>query len=294
MKNMEILVIGHGSLMSGHGLSFSGPLQPRRVNIIALDHCDRGFAKLSKHGDRFATDLELDQVPLRGEILQLGTVPDGRIEGRGLVLLPADLAKLATREGYSAKTVQMLVERAGRAGLGLAEWLWQISGDCRHHLGQYRRELYRLTGYTSPHYIPHPVKLKAQGYAILFLAPGPLFGTGSAIIRSVRDSTGVSRAFGMEDAWKRKPNADQMTYFLSCLLAGVHGISVRDFLESISSDKKLSRKIHRRLQDSIEEELPIFLQTTSMKPEAYFGCFGATEASMRRSGLAEFMANHGT
>ena len=291
---MEILVIGHGSLMSGHGLSFSGPLRPRRVNIIALDHCDRGFAKLSKHGDRFATDLELDHVPLCGEILQLGTVPDGRIEGLGLVLLAEDLAKLATREGYSAKTVKMLVETAGRTGLGLAEWLWRISTDCRHHLGQYRRELYRLTEYTSPHYIPHPVKLKARGYEILFLSPGPLFGTGSATIRSVRDSTGVSRAFGMEDAWKRKPNADQMTYFLSCLLAGVHGISVRDFLESISGDNSLSRKIQRRLGGSIEEELQIFLRTTSMKPEEYFSCFGETEAAMRRSGLAEFMASYDT
>ena len=128
----------------------------------------------------------------------------------------------------------------------------------------------------------------------MFLSPGPLFGTGSATIRSVRDSTGVSRAFGMEDAWKRKPNADQMTYFLSCLLAGVHGISVRDFLESISGDNNLSRKIQRRLGGSIEEELQIFLRTTSMKPEEYFSCFGETEAAMRRSGLAEFMASYDT
>ena len=43
---MNVTVLGHGSLMSGRGLAFSGALQVNDAFVVALKHCTRGFPKL--------------------------------------------------------------------------------------------------------------------------------------------------------------------------------------------------------------------------------------------------------
>ena len=285
---MEVTVIGHGSLMSGRGLSFSGTFQVRTARIVALDHCRRGFAKLSKYGDRFATDLELEQPALEGAVVSPQTAPDGRVEALGLSVSLEDCGRLVKREGYRPEAMLTLVERAQKRGLGVAEWLWQLAAEQAHDLAAYRRRLFLMTGYTSPHYIPHPVRLAEAGYALIFLAPGPR-GTGTPDVVSVRQQTGINTILNTTETWRRKPNEDQTAYFLSCLLGGAHGINVRDFLASVGENRALAETLSQRIRPVLAEEVACFLQTTGVKPEPYAQAFGSPEAALRRGGLGDFL-----
>lgn len=287
---MDITVIGHGSLLSGRGLSFSGRFQMRAVHIVALDHCRRGFAKLSKYGDRFATDLELEQPALEGAVVSPQTAPDGRVEALGLRVSPEDCGRLVKREGYRPEALLTLVEQARKHGLGVAEWLWQLAAEQAHDLAAYRRRLFLITGYTSPHYIPHPVQLAEAGYALIFLAPGPR-GTGTPSVVSVRQQTGITTILSTAETWRRKPNEDQMAYFLSCLLGGAHGINVRDFLASVGDHRDLAAMLSQRIRPVLAEEVTCFLQTTGLTAEQYAQAFGSPEAALRRSGLGDFLAS---
>ena len=283
---MEVTVIGHGSLMSGRGLSFSGTFRMRTAHLVALDNCRRGFAKLSKYGDRFATDLELEQPALEGVVVSPQTAPDGRVEALGLSVSLEDCARLVKREGYRPEAMLTLVEQA--RGLGVAEWLWQLAAEQSHDLVAYRRQLFLITGYTSPHYVPHPIRLVEAGYALIFLAPGPL-GTGTPDVVSIRQQTGINTILNTAETWRRKPNEDQMAYFLSCLLGGAHGINVRDFLASVGDNRSLAEMLSQRIRPVLAEEVACFLQTTGLKPEQYTQAFGSPEAALRRSGLGGFL-----
>ena len=285
---MEVTVIGHGSLMSGRGLSFSGTFQMRTAYIVALDHCRRGFAKLSKYGDRFATDLELEQPALEGAVVSPQTAPDGRVEALGLASRWKTVAAWSNEKGIGQRPMLTLVERAQKHGLGVAEWLWQLAAEQAHDLAAYRRRLFLMTDYTSPHYIPHPVRLAEAGYALIFLAPGPR-GTGTPDVVSVRQQTGITTILNTTETWRRKPNEDQMAYFLSCLLGGAHGINVRDFLASVGENRDLAETLSQRIRSVLAEEVACFLQTTGLEPEPYTQAFGSPEAALRRGGLGDFL-----
>ena len=114
---MKVTLIGHGSLMSGRGLAFSGTFQIYDACIVALNNCERGFAKLSKYGDRYATDLEIAKLPLEGEVVSCETEPDGRVEALGLTVTLEDFGRLVKREGYQP-AIDLLSGR-GRIALGL-------------------------------------------------------------------------------------------------------------------------------------------------------------------------------
>ena len=187
---MDVTIIGHGSLMSGRGLSFSGSLHVRKACIVALAHCQRGFAKLSRYGDRFATDLEITQFPLAGRQVVLDVPLNGEVEGLALTVPLEDACRLSRREGYSPKVFQQLAELASAQGLDLAAFLWRVHEETAHDIIGYRRQLFTLTGYTSPHYIPHPVSIGGTEYALIFLAPG-FEGTGADDIISIRQQTNI-------------------------------------------------------------------------------------------------------
>src|SRR5215510_3426734 len=116
---MDVTVIGHGSLMSGLGLSLSGTFKVKHACVVSLAGCRRGFAKLSRYGDRFATDLEITKLPLQGRIMPPTTSPDGEVEALALTVSLEDLYRLAKREGYSPTAVQRLAELAQERGITL-------------------------------------------------------------------------------------------------------------------------------------------------------------------------------
>lgn len=285
---MEVTVIGHGSLMSGQGLAFSGKLQVKAAWIVALSGCVRGFAKLSRYGDRFATDVESHQWPLAGRQISPTVAPTEEIEALALTVSLEDFCRLVKREGYSQTAIEHLATEAHAQGRALADFLWQVHAEAEHDRVAYRCRLWALTGFTSPHYIPHPVRLADGSYSVIFLAPG-FEGTGADDVISVRKQTGIQGVMNTSETWRRKPNEDQLAYFLSCLLGGVHGINVRDLLLSVKEEPVLVERLRERLNNSLAEEQERFLTATSLSREYYQQTFGGPDAALERSGLAEFL-----
>jgi hypothetical protein len=152
----------------------------------------------------------------------------------------------------------------------------------------YRRRLWELTGFTSSHYIPHPVQLAGGSRALIFVAPG-FEGTGADEVISVRQETGIREMMNTCEAWRRKPNEDQLAYFLSCLLGGVHGIDVSDLLLSVKEEPSLAARLREGLNKGLAEELERFLLTTGLSHEDYRRTFSDPDAALGRSGLAEFL-----
>jgi hypothetical protein len=285
---MDVTLIGHGSLMSGLGLSSSGPLQVSYASIVALAGCRRGFAKLSRYGDRFATDLAVTQLPLEGRLMPPASLPNGEVEALALTVPLDDLYRLAKREGYDPAATQRLNDLARARGINLAEFLWQVHAEAGHDIVAYRRRLFALTGFTSPHYIPHPVRLADAGYALIFLAPGAE-GTGSDEVISVRQQTGIHAPLSTREAWQRKPNEDQIAYFLSCFLGGVHGVCLHDLLATIDEEPVLATELTSRIRRAVDEEQERFLATTGLSRESYRRSFGEPASALVRSGLNDFL-----
>ncbi|MGH7966332.1 MAG: hypothetical protein ACRERD_31655 [Candidatus Binatia bacterium] len=285
---MDVTIIGYGSLMSGLGLSASGVLRVKEACVVALAGCTRGFAKLSRYGDRFAMALEMTQPPLAGRVVSPTSLPNGEVETLALTVPLDDLCRLVKREGYSPDVIRRLAEMAQAQGRGLADFLWALHTEAEHDVVQYRRRLFVLTNFTSAHYIPHPVRLTDAGYALIFLAPG-FEGTGSDEVIAVRQQTGVRILMSTREAWQQKPNHDQVAYFLYCLLGGVHGICVRHLLPAVHDDPALVRALTGRLGQTLGGEVARFLAATGLTPESYRRAFGEPEAALVRSGLKEFL-----
>jgi hypothetical protein len=282
----DVLVIGYGSLMSGLGLQPLGRLRVRAVARLALVNARRGFGKFSQHGDRFAMVLETadPRQPLEARWLP-SDAPAGELpEGLGLVLQPNDLARLAEREGYSSGAIQRLRDEAARQKLGLAAFLWTQLEAASHDVVGFRQRLFRLVGYTSPHYVPHPVRLDGQRFGLTFVAPGRE-GSGSDRVVPVRARTGQLAVMSLTEAWHRKPNRTQLAYFTMCLLAGVHGIFIGDLLVALEADPSLRDRLRPLIAAEQRHELARFLDATGLDHTAYWQAFGPPTQALRRSSL---------
>ncbi len=285
---MEVTILGHGSLMSGRGVSFSGTFAVRRAGIVALGNCRRGFAKLSMYGNRFATDVEPLRLPLQGKRVSPQTGGPGGIETLALSVSLDDAYRLIQREGYRPEAAQQLVRLGQGRGRGLADFLWQTQTEAGHDIVGYRRQLFALTGYTSVHYIPHPVRVDGDETALIFLAPG-FEATGSETVISVRQQTGVRTLMSAGQTWQHKPNKEQVDYMVSCLLGGVHGVNIGDLLPRLGDAPRLIAALTERLQPEIETEVPRFLETLGLSAEQYRSAFGEPERLLGRSGLHDFL-----
>jgi hypothetical protein len=286
----DVLVIGYGSLMSGLGLLQSGPLRVRAAVRIALHHARRGFGKFSQHGDRFAMVLEPvgEHQPIEARTVSV-TDPPGEVpEGIGLLVQGNDLAQLCDREGYSGGAARRLRDEATQRGQDLAAFLWTLLADTGFDTPRFRQRLFSLVGYTSPHYLPHPVRLDEQRFALTFLAPGRE-GTGSARIVPVRVRTGNESLMTVSEAWRRKPNRTQLSYFVTCLLAGVHGVCIGDILDPLAHDPALAQHLRTAVAAEQRQELRRFLDMTGLDQAAYWEAFGPPTHAVRRSGLEQFL-----
>lgn len=282
----DVLVIGYGSLMSGFGLQLHGPLRARGACRLALANAQRGFGKFSQHGDRFAMVLEpVDAAqPIEAFVLASDAPASGVPEALGLRVSPNDLARLAEREGYSSGALQQLREEAGRRATDIATFLWQLLAETGFDVVRFRERLFRLVGYTSPHYLPHPVRIDAQRFGLTFLAPGPE-GSGSPRVVPVRVRTQHTTLMTLSEAWRRKPNRSQLLYFAACLLGGVHGVYVGDLLAALPNDPALHERLRPVVAGEQRQELARFLATTGLDHASYWQAFGPSTHALRRSGL---------
>jgi len=286
----DVIVIAYGSLMSGLGLQSSKPLRVQSARRMAFDNARRGFGKFSQHGDRFAMLLEpLDTTrPLEARPLPADAPPSSAPEGMGLVVQGNDLAELCDREGYSGGAARRLRDEAAQRGQDLAAFLWSVLGEAEFDTAVFRQRLFKLVGYTSPHYVPHPVRLEANRFAVTFLAPGRE-GSGSERVVPVRVRTGQEALMTMPEAWQRKPNRTQLAYFVTCLLGGVHGVCIKDLLAPLVLEHQLAQQVRSAVAAEQRQELPRFLDMTGLDHARYWEAFGPPTQAVRRSGLDEFL-----
>jgi hypothetical protein len=290
MSAADVLVLAYGSLTSGFGLHHLGPLRTRSATRVAFTNARRGFGKLSQRGDRFAMVLEPapGDGPIGARILAAATPADGAVEGLALAIPPVALARLADREGYTSGALQRLGEDAARDGVPLAEHLWAVFAAAGHEVTAFRERLFRRIGYTSPHYVPQPVRLADGRCALTFLAPGAE-GTGCDRIVAVRVRTGQTALLDLVEAWQRKPNRTQLAYAVACLLGGVHGIAVQDLLASLAHDGQLGEALRLAVATEQRQELARFLAATNLAAADYFAAFGPASHALARSGLDGFL-----
>jgi len=280
--------------MSGLGLQPFGRLRVRAAARVTLPNTRRGFGKLSQYGDRFAMVLEPvhADAPLAAQSVAAEAPASGAPEGIAFWVRPNDLAQLCEREGYSGGAMQRLRQEAAARRQDVATFLWSQLEAAGFVTSAFRERLFKLIGYTSPHYIPHPLRLDGGQVAITFLAPGRE-GSGTAGVVPVRMRTGIVDLMTAPEAWRRKPNPTQLAYFATCFLAGMHGICLQDVLTPLADDAGLSARLRTTLKAEQHHEVPRFLDMTGLDHRTYWHHFGPPTHSMRRSGLEEFMSAGG-
>ncbi len=225
-------VIGYGSLMSAYGLGRDGDLVLHRPRRVELSNAWRGFAKQSLHADRLAAvvDRRDRSRPITARAVaaeEMGRSPQALafdVDATGLPLL-------SRREGYSTDAMQRLVELSEG---DVAGKLRRLSRSASGRSADYRRSLYDTLGYTSAHYIPHPLRLDGED-AIIFVAPAAE-GSGCDKVVPVRVATDRCEALSASETWRIKNNDAQLDYFAMCLLGAAHGIDVADLCTDLSAD----------------------------------------------------------
>jgi hypothetical protein len=286
----DVLVIVYGSLMSGLGLESFGHLRVRGAARVAILNARRGFGKLAPRGDRFTMVLEADYThqPITARVLAPDTPPGEGLEGLLLLVQPSDLGRLSDHAGYSGGAVQRLREEARLKQQDLGAYLWALFVDTELNLPAFRQRLFKLVGYTSPHCVPHPVRLEDDRVAIVFLPPGRE-GSGSERVVPVRVRTDMTTLLTIPQACQRKPNTAQLAYAVACLLGGVHGVNVQDLLEPLAADAGVSQRVRSALGHELRGEVSHFLATTGLDTTSYWEAFGPPTQALRRGGLEEFL-----
>jgi hypothetical protein len=285
-----VSLLGYGSLTSGLGLRGLGPLPVRRLARVRLLNCRRGFGKPSQYGDRLAMLLEpiRNDEPLAAERLDGAPVPPGDFpEAILLAVAAGNLARIARREGYRPEALLALNDLAAKEGASLSDYLWDVLAGAAFDPLAYRRELVRRTGYTSAHYIPHPVRIDGSATGLVFLAPGAE-GSGAPDVVPMRVAAGVTARLPLIEAWRRKPNRSQLDYFLMCLLGGVHNLSLGDVLEGLDGEPHLRRTLAELVAAEAALERDRFCSALALSPGAYREQFG--DGPQRPSFLARYFS----
>lgn len=319
VTNQTLLVIGYGSLLSGYGIlaerrGGASRLMARDAFAVTLGNARRGFAKPSTHGDYLAMDLE----PIRrGEPIVARVAADGsgahqfdvasaganetqtngrRADGIGAVGLVFDrewAALISRREEYAPQKFLELIDRADAAGAALGDFLFDIARRTDFDLLAYRTELRKLTGYTSPGYIFHPVPLEDGRVAIAAIGSG-YEGSGDPAVRSRRSELGMDRLLTMREAMEvtslTLDRAGQAGYFAECVLGGIHGLAVGDLMAEMELESDWGRELLRRLAHAAPGEPARFMTATSLDSARYRVRFSA-RAEARLAALLEAAAH---
>ncbi|HUI28215.1 MAG TPA: hypothetical protein VL403_19200 [Candidatus Kryptonia bacterium] len=269
MTHPPITLIAYGSLMSGLGLAGLGHLPVTRAEPVRVRNVRRGFGKLSQYGDRYA--MVLEPLRLREPIVADGASAnaDG-LDALALTMSLSDFSRVAVREGYQAAAVFALMDRAIAAHAALPEHLWQMLVAADFDVARYRRSLFDAIGYTSPHYVPHPVEMAGARPALTFLAPGSE-GSGSDSVVPVRVRTAMTDVLSLTAAWRLKPNDSQLDYFAMCLLAEVHNMSLRDVRDGL--DDELHALLRTRLASELMLEPQRFRAALGLDADVYAAQF---------------------
>ena len=271
--NREILVVGYGSLLSGHGLGRTR-LVAHDATPVSIGNARRGLAKPSSHGRYLAMDIEpVDRTaPISASIGLLG-------EGIGGLLLSfdrSDAGKIAQREDYRADAFERLIGLADRAGKSLGEYLMEIARATNFDLLAYRIALRTMLDYTSPGYIFHPIEIDDGRIAIIAIGSG-FEGSGDPRIVSRRRQFGMDRLLSLEESMRAEmpgfERAGQIAYFAECMLGVLHGLGVGDLAPGLDPSGELIRELAAHLGPIAAGERDRFIEATSLDAARYLKRF---------------------
>ena len=285
--NETLLVVGYGSLLSGHGL-----LTVRRngkSRLVALEafplllrNARRGLAKPTAHGHYLAMDLEpiAAHSPIAG---RAGLEPAGNeIGALGLIFERRWAEQLAMREEYDPCKFLELIAMADRAGMPVGDFLLRIAAEAGFDLLAYRTVLAQLMGYTSAGYIFHPLPLDDGRVAIVAIGSG-FHGSGDPAVRSRRNLCGIDRLMTLEQALAfERIEIDalgQLGYFMECILGGAHGLFVGDLLAGLEEARERLEQLAELLRRALDDEHRHFLDATTLTAPRYRATFGTISQS---------------
>lgn len=280
--NEALLVVGYGSLLSGHGLltvrrQGKSRLLAREAFPLLLRNVRRGLAKPTQHGHYLAMDLEpiAPERPIAGRV---GIVRNGTAElgALGLVFDRRWARDLARREEYDPDKFEELIEIADRARKPVGAMLLEIARDNGFELLAYRRALARLLGYTSPGYIFHPLPLDDGRVALVAIGSG-YDGSGDPAVRSRRAAAGIARVMTLPEAMAVRSveiePAGQLGYYVECLLGGMHGLWVGDLIAGMKRGDQWYEGLKLLLGQAVATEREHFLAATTLSPARYAAVF---------------------
>jgi|SRR5579875_1041762 len=286
--NETLLVVGYGSLLSGHGLltvrrNGKSRLMASQAFPLLLRNARRGLAKPTSHGQYLAMDLEpIDRLqPISGR-QGFGPANGAELGALGLLFERRWAPELARREEYDPDKFVQLIALADRAEQPVGEFLLEIARRTDFDLLAYRRALAELLGYTSPGYIFHPLPLDDGRVALVAIASG-FDGSGDPGVASRRRQAGIERLMTLPEALaatniKIDP-AGQIGYFVECLLGGAHGLWVRDLLDGLDDARGACAVVANLMAEALTAEREHFLHATSLSDADYRAVFGTLEHS---------------
>lgn len=279
-----MIVIGYGSLMSGHGLRPLAATPAHGAFRVALSNAKRGFGKYAQRGDHYAMVLEPSDIstPIRARSL----APDDRGDGVEALAIDASgdlFTALCSREGYPPEAGTALLSHVSATNVGV--FLWNLLNEAERDIARFRERLVELTGYATPHYTPHPVPLDDGRCAVTFLAAGHE-GSGDPATIPVRVATGHTALLRADEAWAKKPNDSQRSYFKLCLLAALHGIRLHDAFPELAAGSPPDDGLIEACRAAWNDEHAHFLRATGLDAESYQARFGSPRTALVRGGLA--------
>lgn len=285
--NREIIVVGYGSLLSGHGLARTR-LVARDVAPVSIRNARRGLAKPSSHGRYLAMDIEpIDRAAPISASTGLG---GGGIGGLLLTFDRECAPMIARREEYDAGALERLIGLADRAGKPLGEYLMEIASGTNFDLLAYRMTLRTMLDYTSPGYIFHPIEIDDGRIAIIAIGSG-FEGSGDPRILSRRQEFGMDRLLSLEESMRTEiPDFDcagQIGYYAECILGGLHGLEVGDLTPRFDPQAGLVRELAEHLGPIAIGERDSFIEATSIDAARYTERFSF--ALPRTSSLAALL-----
>lgn len=283
-----ILIIGFGSLMSYYGIK----KQPSTRNIeifnpfIVRFKGSRGFNTIEGHYMDIGKNF--NPVGVKVDINEAINNSGNSFECLAFYIKVEDFYMIKRREGYPAKLIDKINDSLSNYNeninqdLNMATFLWKFypyqekKANNHSKILRYRNNLDRCVDCNvldKPNYIPHPVKVKCQKNKFGLISIRTDIGAKKDFNNDIRLMT-INEAIQSE-----RPPRD--SYFLECILGGVHGINVRDLLSGMGTINGEMNRYLINLKENIKKE---WNNTQNWNFHGNNLC-----ANLERSGLQEFL-----
>lgn len=258
-----ILVIGYGSLMSRLGFDENPStknvevINPFIVRFIGTRNFNTSTGHYMDIGKNF------NPVGVKVSINE-NDVLKNSFECLAYYIRDEDIQNIALREGYPLDLMHGIntklsnFNKDSNQNLNIAEFLWTFYPDQERDLNYHDRiQMYRKKlDYCIERdllnvnrYIPHPVKVKylqENRHVFGLISIHTDIGAKKDFDENIRLMT-INQAI-------HSRNPPRKTYFLECILGGVHGVNVRDLLAGMDlNDQKIFSFI-KNMKAKIYEE----------------------------------------